>query len=469
MSFVVHRVTKSAARYTDAGGREKCGYCRFFVPPRSCGKVIGPVSPQGWCKHFSRQMVSQFGGGSTPVGGGPPGMTFERDFLAGSLGTGAVFTRASTGTYTNSSGTLVSAAINTPRFDYDPQTLQLRGLLLEDAKTNLVVQSGNFANAAWSTFNAVVAAPVITANQTTAPDGTLTAAKIVYPAVTGAGAVSVVQQFFTYTAAPHAYSVYLKGNVGGEQVYLGHNVNGFLSSPRITLTTAWQRFSVTGTAVAGTSGPNVGTDLRDPAQTSTTAQTIFAWGAQVETNYMSSYIPTAAASATRAGDALLYPIASVTGFSATQGSLAHEYIVEGGVPGYNGPLGFAGANVNTDTIVPDGTWGGGSTPTTPYLLNASISVAGANVAVASYGANAGPILPGVAHKGSMSWMLNGVVNAAHDGLPATASGSIPSLPVIAYLVVAGAITFQPMISQWARRIRYWPRQLSQAELISVTT
>jgi hypothetical protein len=43
------------------------------------------------------------------------------------------------------------------------------------------------------------------------------------------------------------------------------------------------------------------------------------------------------------------------------------------------------------------------------------------------------------------------------------------LPVIANLLIAGAVAFQAPVSQWARRTRYWPRQLSQAELISVTT
>ena len=44
-----------------------------------------------------------------------------------------------------------------------------------------------------------------------------------------------------------------------------------------------------------------------------------------------------------------------------------------------------------------------------------------------------------------------------------------TLPAIAALTVGGSMGYQQQISQWARRVRYWPRQLSQAELISVTT
>ena len=41
------------------------------------------------------------------------------------------------------------------------------------------------------------------------------------PAVSGAGSASVIYQPFTATAAPYVFSIWLKGAVGGEQVYLG--------------------------------------------------------------------------------------------------------------------------------------------------------------------------------------------------------------------------------------------------------
>src|SRR5580765_5882879 len=56
------------------------------------------------------------------------------------------FTRASTATYTDMSGTIQSVAVNAPRWDYDPVTLALRGLLIEEARTNLLLQSGDMSN-----------------------------------------------------------------------------------------------------------------------------------------------------------------------------------------------------------------------------------------------------------------------------------------------------------------------------------
>ena len=51
------------------------------------------------------------------------------------------FTRASIATYVGSNGGVQSAAINEARFDHDPVTLACKGLLIEEARTNLVFPS----------------------------------------------------------------------------------------------------------------------------------------------------------------------------------------------------------------------------------------------------------------------------------------------------------------------------------------
>ena len=67
--------------------------------------------------------------------GGRPAM-FLNFIGTDSLDSRVTFTRASTATFVGSNGSIQSAAINTPRFDYDPVTLAPKGLLLEEARTN---------------------------------------------------------------------------------------------------------------------------------------------------------------------------------------------------------------------------------------------------------------------------------------------------------------------------------------------
>lgn len=73
----------------------------------------------------------------TPVtsgSGGSPALTLN--FLSGVLDPRLTFTRGSSATYFDATGTLQSAASNVPRFDYGPTPNGLLGLLMEEQRTN---------------------------------------------------------------------------------------------------------------------------------------------------------------------------------------------------------------------------------------------------------------------------------------------------------------------------------------------
>ena len=82
------------------------------------------------------------------------------------------FTRASTGTYTNSAGIISTAKVNQLRYEYDPTTI---------TRINLCTYSEQLDNAAWTMFNMLAFGSGSVANSTgtTAPDGTTNAEKII--------------------------------------------------------------------------------------------------------------------------------------------------------------------------------------------------------------------------------------------------------------------------------------------------
>ena len=103
----------------------------------------------------------------------PPSL--DLDFTKETLPAGLTFTRNSMGTYVGGDGFLKMASADVPRFDYDPITLAIRGLLIEERRANLATYSEQFDKWEQSGID-------LTANAETAPDGT-TSAELMSPIV----------------------------------------------------------------------------------------------------------------------------------------------------------------------------------------------------------------------------------------------------------------------------------------------
>jgi hypothetical protein len=209
-----------------------------------------------------------------------------------------------------------------PRFDYDPVTLAPRGLLIEEARTNLLTYSADWTNATWSKTNVTV-----TAAATTSPDGTTSAQRLA--ATAGASTTNV--QAATVAATSATYSIYVKQGTGAttaNSFALRNNTTATVlvlgtinystgawtyttGSTGVTVTNAgngWWRIQITATSGI-TSGDSIQCYAGFVGGTQTAGDFLYAWGAQLEAGaFATSYIPTVASTVSRSVD-----IAGMTG------------------------------------------------------------------------------------------------------------------------------------------------------------
>ena len=185
-----------------------------------------------------------------------------------------------------------------PRFDYDPVTLAAKGLLIEEARTNLVTYSEQFDNAAWLKLAGGTASlPVVTANAGVAPDGTTTADRVVLNR--GAGTtIADLSRLFQNTgivATLGTLSVYMR-SFDGVSTYTVRLFNGSAET-NVTVTPSWQRFTLVST--------NTTTNAQIAVRGDVNQQTadILTWAGQMEAGaFATSYIPTVASQVTRSAD-----------------------------------------------------------------------------------------------------------------------------------------------------------------------
>jgi len=226
-------------------------------------------------------------------------------------------------TYQTTPSTYVAtttAAYYGPRFDYDPVTLAAKGLLIEEQRVNLLLQSQTFDAANWSKSGSTV-----TANATTSPDGTVDADKLVEAATTGQHRTS--QAVTVTSGAAYTYSIYAKAaertsiwvRIIGASTFAGGIVdltNGAIIGITGTCTATnvgngWYRITVSGTSDSTTA--TVYANLIDGAGANTYTgdgtSGLFIYGAQIEAGaFATSYIPTVASTVTRSAD-----VATMTG------------------------------------------------------------------------------------------------------------------------------------------------------------
>lgn len=397
-----------------------------------------------------------------------------------------VTTRNSIATYFDSAGTMQSAAIHTPRQDYDPVSLVMRGMLVEEQRTNSILNS--------TMVGAVAGSPgTDPTGWTIAPGGTGLAKQIVGTGVDHGityldvrfTAASTVASNLTFSFTPPntsgiaaaggqswAQSVYVSfvgGTIplnAGVQIRLNQWDAGLANLGAIT---APGGFPPTVAALATQRQRGVHSSLTAncawiqpfwlfavAASASPVDFTLRVGAPQMELGaFVTSFIPTSAAAASRIAD-----IAQITNapIPVAAGSMLAEVFLPQIAPGGpNVEFAFVDQGTANDAMGLRQAGGAGLAQTTYWVGN--VNQASPAVGVA--------LVPGAVNKVALTY------NRADLSISGTSNGATPTNGTAGALPTPTRMTFgsgrNNYINGHIRKVTVWPRVLSGAELVQVTT
>ena len=387
---------------------------------------------------------------------------YAGDGTSGIYAWGAQLEQASTvGEYIPTTSTINSA----PRFDHNPTTGESLGLLVEEARTNLLLRSEEFGTW-WTPIRASVSS-----NTITAPNGAATADTLIEDTT----ASNNHQLYSGATQGAGTYTVSIYAKAAGRSVFQIQQESG--GNSRFTLTgdgtalalgvntvsissvgNGWYR--CTSTYVA-TGAHFIYIALSDGTSTTYTGDGtsgIYIWGAQLEAGaFATSYIPTTTAAATRSED-----VASITGtaFSSWYNQTEGTVFVNGVIP-FVGSANFpAFASVddgNINDAIEFAMWDAASDVVKSVIYDngtAQASLGGETYTAGSVYSLAG------------AFALNNFAASYRGGSPSTDSAG--TLPTVDRLRIGQNRGGGNNLNGTIRRICFWPTRLPDNTLQSIT-
>lgn len=389
------------------------------------------------------------------------------------------FTRSSTAWRFNASGVLEQVTSSQPRFDYDPAALQPGGLLIEEQRTNLLIQSDDYSVSSWTKSLAAVESSSVVS-----PAGGLMQ-KLVDSTTNDLHSLYQICSITGSTA--YCYSVHAKQgerryvflNIGSSRsqcavaafdlqtgtllrTYNNGNTWAGIAAGVINCGNGVYRLWVSATSPAGATSGNPAIWLVSdgavasaiPIYAGDGASGAYLWRQQFEPGaFPTSTTPTTSAQVTRAAD-----VASVNTLSPWFNPDEGTLFVEGAPLSVAGPVKRAAAFTNgtqQNRIVLDLA---ANTGITEYLVTAS-GVSMASITSAAIG-TAGTIrMAGVYGATDYRMAAKGAL-----GTGTAPGGAVPAITKLELGALVGAQFFNGHI----RRIRYWPRRLFDNELQRIT-
>ena len=411
----------------------------------------------------------------------------------GSLAQGAVppgytFTRSTTALYIDSDGLLKSAAINTPRRQWDA-TNRRWGYLAEPQRTNLQLYSNSLAT--WSSVGGSVAANnalvIGTLSLTSLTEAASTSARSAHNGAitTSIGSAYTMSAFFkndglrylhlrcndgasnanaaavvidttdgSIFAGPTAYGTF---SAATAKVESGPVSGVFVASMTVTVSSVTTTPKIQMSADGSLSG-----DGQAQSYTGVGSRGIWVGGVQFELgSYRSSLIPTTTATVTRGADLLTRALTGPEGTAlSTQGTMVVEFSFLGGDStadsGNRGAAYLQGAT-SSDSI---------------FIYNRSSAV-GSLIYQASSN-QAAPIVSGTAavgvvQKSAVTWKLNDVQfarNGSHGTRDTTAT-----MPTLTQVAIGGTLTVagNVLVYAWTISDDHYPTDAGMDALTTPTT
>ena len=374
-----------------------------------------------------------------------------------------------------------STAYYGPRFDYDPVTLAPKGLLVEEARTNLALYSEQFDNVYWQTLRGT-----LTANATNAPDGVVSADRFTEDATTNTRSTAT-SAITIVSGTTYAASCYLK-NIDRRFVSIllmdqATGLNGFLATFDLQNGTATTQLRGTGTvasasitaakdgwyrcSVTGTAPTTTALLMISPATTATPTQSsygresylgdgvksFFLWGAQLEAGaFATSYIPTVASTVTRSAD-----VATINGslFSQWYGQSEGSFAVNTSPIAVDNDIVFSVSN------------SGGYNNSIYFPADSGAQFIVVNGGAVQANIDAGTVTANITNKIAGAYKASNFAASVGGGaVVATTSGTIPTVDraVIGGLEVNTANRFNGHI----RSIDYIPTRIADFQLQALT-
>ena len=358
-----------------------------------------------------------------------------------------------------------------PRFDYDPVTLAPKGLLIEEARTNLLLYSEQFNNVYWTPTGATVSA-----NTTSSPDGTVNADSLVEDTSTAVHRVFATPACSVSTV--YTYTAYIKAAGRTEVRLLETTLGGAffnLSTVAIITTDAgvtasiqdagngWRRCRIT--ATTGAAQVLFVAQIQASAASNTIytgngTTALYLYGAQLEAgSFATSYIPTVASTVTRSAD-----VATMTGtnfsswYNQSEGTFVISY-------DYGSAASDVGAANRYAVAVNDGTFNN------RHSIYNQVGFASSGLTVTGGATQAAPgsgttIAANTALNAAYAFAVNNFAFSLNGGTAAT--DTLGTVPTVTQLNIGAALSTTAILNGHIRQIAYYNTRLPNAQLQTLT-